>query len=171
MSCEYLVGLDELFDYKNQLLDDILTNKDIVRLLSDDETATDHPESLMYSQVFPFEYVPETIEHGQTFICCDVDIREVVNKTYLRPAIYVWIFTHKSKMRLKEGGVRVDKLASKISELINGSRKYGLGELDLYSVKRFTPVIDYQGRVLTFYATDFNRLSQNNQKVPSNRKH
>lgn len=163
-------GLDELFDYKNQLIDDLLTSKTVLRLLSDDCEENTRPEQLMYSQVFPYEYVPETVEHGQTFICCEVDIRDISNKTFLNPQIYVWVFTHKSKVRLPEGGVRVDKLSSQIVKIINGSRMYGLGELDLSSIKRFSPVTDYQGRVLTFAATDYNRLHPTGKKIPANRK-
>lgn len=170
MSCDYLVGLDELFDYKNHMMDDLLTNTDIVKLMSDDGKTEVAPETLMYTQVFPYEFVPDVTEHGQTFICCEVDIKEVLNKTYLVPALYIWVFTHKSKVRLPGGGVRTDKLSSIITSIINGSRMYGLGELNLQSAKRFSPITNYQGRILTFYAKDFNRLAPSDKKVPANRK-
>lgn len=162
--------LDEFFDYKNQLMNDLLTNQSIVRLLSDGEEIISNPEKLVYKQVFPFEYIPDTVEHGQTFICCDVDIQRSINKTFLSPSLFVWIFAHKSKLCLPEGGVRTDKLASEIAKAINGSRCYGLGELDLYSVKRFAPITDYQGKVLLFQAVDFNRFSPSGKPIPSNRK-
>lgn len=161
--------LDAFFNYKNQLMNDLLTNTSIVRLLSDTGTLTNNPGDLVYSQVFPYEYIPETVEHGQTFICCEVDIQKSINKTFLMPVLYVYVFTHKSKLRLPEGGVRVDKLAAEIATALNGSRYYGLGELDLFSVKKFTPIADYQGKVLTFYATDFNRPSPTNKPTPSKR--
>lgn len=162
--------LSEFYDYKNQLMEDLLTNDEIVRLLDDDFRPTDDPANLVYKQVFPMEYIPDTVEHGQTFICCDVDIQKSMNKTYLLPTLFVWVFSHKSKLRLPEGGVRTDKLCAEIAEAINGSRKYGLGELELYSAKRFAPMTDYQGKVLTFHAVDFNRLSPTGKPVPSNRK-
>lgn len=171
MSREALLGLDEFFDYKNQLVDDILTNESIVKLMSDDGEAVSAPESLMYTQVFPYEFVPNVTEHGQTFICCEVDIKEVINKTFLVPSLYIWVFTHKSKVRLPGGGIRIDKLTSEITKIINGSRMYGLGELNLQSAKRFSPITDYQGRTLTFYARDFNRLAPSDKKVPANRKY
>lgn len=162
--------LNEFFDYKNQLMEDLLTNPKIVRLLDDDFEPTGDPGSLVYKQVFPMEFVPDTVEHGQTFICCDVDVQRSLNKTYLLPTLYVWVFSHKSKLRLPEGGVRTDRLCAEIAETINGSRKYGLGELNLYSAKRFAPMTDYQGKVLTFQATDFNRLSPTGKPIPANRK-
>lgn len=162
--------LEEFFDYKNRVMEDLLTDPEVLRLLSDDFTPSAEPASLMYRQVFPFEYIPETVEHGQTFICCDVDIQRAISKTYLSPTLYVWVFTHKSKMRLPEGGVRTDKLASQVAHLLNGSRYYGLGELELSSVRRFAPLADFQGKAMTFVAVDFNRLSPTGKPVPSNRK-
>lgn len=162
--------LEEFFDYKNQLMGDLLTNESIVHLLCDEGKTTDDPQELVYTQVHPYEYIPDTTEHGHTFICCDVDIQRAMNKTFLLPVLYIWVFTHRSKIRLPEGGVRVDRLVSEIAKAINGSRNYGLGELDLYSVKRFAPITDYQGKIMTFQAKDFNRILPTGQPVPTNRK-
>ena len=162
--------LQEFFDYKNQLMEDLLTNKAIVQLLDDDATL-ETAGSLAYSNVFPCEYVPETVQDGKTFICFDVDMQRAVNKTYLLPTLYVWVFTHRSRLRLPNGGgVRTDKMCSEICKAINGSKKYGLGELNLYSVKRFAPMTDYQGKVMTFHAVDFNRVYDPHKPTPSNRK-
>lgn len=162
--------LDEFYDYKNQLMEDILTTEPIVKLLCEDSDYIMPAVDLAYKQVFPYEYIPETIEHGQTFICFDVDIQKAASQTYLLPVIYVWIFAHKSRLRLPEGGVRTDMLAAELAKKLNGSRMYGLGTLDFYSSKRFAPIADYQGKVLTFHAVDFNTPRPTGQRVPSNRK-
>jgi len=161
--------LDEFYDYKNRFMEDLLTNKEIVALINED-VDFDNAASLAYTQVFPHEYIPETVEAGKTLVCCDVDIQKTLDKTFLNATLYVWVFTHKSKLRLPGGGVRTDKLCSKIAEAINGSRLYGLGELDLYSIKRFAPMTDFQGKVMTFYARDFNRLHPSSKPIPANRK-
>ncbi len=165
-----IMQLDEFFDYKNQLMEDLLTNEKIINLVNEEACLSNAEELLSYSQVFPCEYVPNTVEQGKTFICFDVDIQKSLSKTYLSPTLFIWVFTHKSLLRLPEGGVRTDKLCSEISKAINGSKKYGLGELDLYSVKRFAPMTDYQGKCMTFYATDFNRQFDPKKSIPSNRK-
>lgn len=162
--------LSEFFDYKNKLMEDLLTNESIVKLI-DDTVELCNAKDLAYSSVFPYEYIPDTVETAKTFICFDVDVHESINKTFLLPTIYIWVFSHKSKLRLQEGGVQTDKLVSEIAKAINGSRFYGLGELELYSVKRFAPAMDYQGKVMTFHAKEFNRTSPNTRPIPSNRKH
>lgn len=161
--------LDEFFDYKNTLMEDLLTNPEIVSLINENVTVEDAAK-LAYRQVFPCEYVFETVEHADTHICFDVDIQKPFDKTFLLPTLYVWVFTHKSKLRLPEGGLRTDKLCSKIATILNGSRKYGLGELDLQSVKRYAPMTDFPGKVMTFYAKDWNKKHPTSMELPANRK-
>lgn len=162
--------LEEFYDYKNQLMKDLLSNEKIVKLIDESISINDAP-SLAYQNVFPCEYIPETVEHGKTFICFDVDVQKAPSKTFLSPVLYIWVFTHRSMLRLPNGGgVRTDKLCSEISKAINGSREYGLGELDLYSVKRFAPLTEYQGKCMTFQAVDFNRQFDPKRYTPSNRK-
>ena len=163
-------GLEEFFDYKNRLVGDLLTNREIVRLLANDLHPTRHPEDLVYKQVFPYEFVPDTVKDAATFVCCEVDIRKALSKTYMVPEVYIWTFTHKSLLRLPEGGARIDKLTSEIVKTINGSRMYGLGTLDLMSVRRYSPISSYQGRIITMETTEFNRLSPTGHPIPSNRK-
>lgn len=147
---------------------DLCCNQNIVTLITDDFESDVPNHTLPYSQIYPYEFIPETVNNGQTFICFDVDVAEVINKTFYVPVLYVWAFTHKSKMRLPDGGIRIDQLSSEIDKVLNGSRFYGLGELNLRSVGRFSPILDYQGRVLTYYAKDFNRSSS--KSPPSNRR-
>lgn len=163
--------LQEFFDYKNQLMGDLLSNEKIVALLNDfDDRQPATPEELAYTQCFPYEYLPETVEHGQTFICFDVDVQRARNKTYYEPTLYIWVFSHKSKLRLPEGGVRTDAICAEIANTIDGSRYYGLGELEFYAAKRFAPLNDYQGKMLTFNATDISKTHPTGKPIPANRK-
>lgn len=161
--------LSEFFDYKNRLMYDLLTDEEIVKLINEDYSLSDS-RKLVYSQVFPYEYIPETIEEGKTFICSDVEILKSQNSTFYLPAIHIWVFTHRSKLVLPEGGIRTDLLASKICERINGSHFYGMGELELYSVKRFSPMTDFNGHYMTFYTKDISRTYDPKRQIPNNRK-
>lgn len=161
--------LEELFDYKNKLAEDLLTTPSILELIND-TVPLENAHSLMYKQVFPLEYVPETVEHGSTFVCCDVDVLSLPGKTFYKPVLYVWVFAHKSNIRCKSGGVLTDRLCSEICSKINGSMEYGMGELEFDSVKRFAPMTDYQGKVMTFFGKDFNRVFNPKKSIPTNRK-
>lgn len=163
------MNLDEFYNYKNQLIEDIVTDTEIVKLVNPN-VDIEHATSLIYTQIFPFEYLPETADEGKTFICSDVDITKVLDSTYYVPSLYVWVFTHKSAMRLEEGGVRVDEICSKICSKVNGSRLYGSTPLEIFSSKRFAPITDYQGKLITFTTSDFNRQHNPYKIIPSKRK-
>lgn len=150
---------------------DICSNEKIVSLLTGEE----HPEvpdkSLPYTQVYPFQFIPETENKARTFVCFDVDIlyKRNTNKTFYYPVIYIWVMAHKSKMRTKKQGVLIDAITSEIDHMLNGSRLYGQGELELGPVERFIPTTDYLGREMVYYARDFNR-SPGQKPTPINRK-
>ena len=149
---------------------DLLKSERILNLLSENGEVINDAKSLVYNQIFPYAFIPETIDKGRTFICCDVDVQKALNKTFLIPQMYIWVFTHKSMLRLPSGGVRTDALCSEICSIINGSRQYGLGELNLTSVKSFSPITDYRGKAMTFTAKEYNRPAPSDKPVPSNRK-
>lgn len=162
--------LDELFHYKNRLMKDLVENPRIIKLLQDEANPQKKPEDFIYTQLFPFEFIPETVEHGKVIISFDVDVMKSDSKTYYDPVIYVWIVCHKSKMRLPEGGVRMDEIAIEIVKTLSGSRHYGLGELDFFSSRRFASTNDYTGKQLTFHAKDFNHLHAYAKEIPNNRR-
>lgn len=161
--------LRELFNYKNQLMKDLLTNEKIVKLI-DDTVPISEASKLAYKKVFPYEYLPDTAKNGDTFICFDVDVSTVYNKTFLAPVLYIWVFTHRSNLRLKQGGLLIDELCADICEILNGSRMYGMGEMDFASMRRFAPMTDFQGKCLTFNITEVNRYHTPLKPVPENRR-
>lgn len=161
--------LRDLFDYKNQLMQDLLTNEKIVKLI-DRDVSLEEASSLAYKKVFPYEYIPDTVNNGDTFVCFDVDVLDVINKTFLNPTLYVWVFTHRSNLRLPQGGLLIDEFCAELCEAINGSRMYGMGELEFSSMRRFAPMTDFQGKCLMFKAIEANRYHTPLKPVPENRK-
>lgn len=163
--------LDDLYDYKNQLMRDFCENEEIVRLVTKSSDAPVPNYDLPYRQIFPYEYIPETVDDAKSFICFDVDVTYVSNKTIYIPVIYVWVFTHTSNLRMPDGsGIRIDRLASAVDHVLNGSRIYGMGELELNTVSRFAPIQSYLGRVLAYTAKEWNRTAANRKATPRNRK-
>lgn len=156
------MNLEETFSYKNTLMEHICSNEHVVRLITKNDYAAIPNHDLAYTQVFPCEWVPDTIGDSKTYICFDVDIASVPNKTYYLPVMYVWVFTHKSNLRVPKemgGGLTVDRVSVEIDKMLNGNRFYGLGDLKLSALKRFTPITGWHGRVIVYATKDFNRPS------------
>ena len=161
--------LEEFYDYKNRLIKEIITDDDMVDLIDPNHTVDD-PFDMIYENINPYEFYPETIEKGRVYLCCDVDVFSTGDRPYYTLTLYIWVFAHKSLLKVPEGGVRTDKICAAIDRKINGSRYYGQGRLELNSSKRFAPMADYAGKMLTYRATDVNKLSMINNDTPANRK-
>lgn len=168
------MNLREIFSYKNKMSKLFSSDKEMVQLITDYEDVELPAKDLAYTHLFPYEFVPDTSDEARTFVCFDVDMEyvyEKTNKTFYYPIIYVWIVVHKSKLRLKEGGVRLDGIANRVDELLNGNRFFGIGTLELHTVERWRPNRDYLGRTLVYHTREWNRGGAGApiQKVPSNR--
>lgn len=163
--------LEELYDYKNRMMRDILSDEEIVNLITDDPYYRSNPEKLAYRQVFPYEHIPDTLEEAYNYVCFDVDVHKDFDKQLFSPVINVWIYCHKSLLRLPEGGVRFDVLASKITKAVIGSRWYGLTKIELDAVRRFALTTDYQGKEIIFTTNEIAYYNQHlRQAMPKNRK-
>ena len=57
--------LQDFFDYKNKLMEDLLTSQEVVSLLNE-KILMQNADELAYKQVFPYEYIPETVQEGKT---------------------------------------------------------------------------------------------------------
>ena len=161
--------LQEFYDYKDRLMMDLCSNEEIVKLLTGEEHPTVPNRDLPYTQIYPFQFIPETENNARTFICFDVDILKAPNKTFYNPVIYIWVLAHKSKMRTKGKGCLTDAITCEIDHMLNGNRNYGQGELELGPVDRFIPTTDYLGREMVYFTQDFNRKPGIKQ-IPMNRK-
>ena len=95
------LSFEVFFNYKNQFLNDILTDDEIVSLIDEDfDLENGDRKSLVYTKVFPLEYIPETVESANTYIMCDVDISKPFTSQYIEIVLYVWILCHKSLLLL-----------------------------------------------------------------------
>ena len=148
--------LDELSKYKIEIMKRLCLNAKIQSLILLPESQKGGKE-MMYKNIFPYSFVPDTVVNSSTFICFDLEIQRVENRTFKDINILFWIFTHQSLMRTNEG-IRTDLIASEVDKILNGNRDLGLGTVELKKVLRVNPAKDYHGRNLVYRSVDFNRV-------------
>lgn len=151
-------ALRDLTYYRKSIMKALCCDEDVVKLVSDDETAIPPNRDLMYENIFPYAYIPDTEKETDTFICFSVAIPRVENKTYKTMNIYFYIFTHQSLMRTSNG-LRTDLLAEAIDKMTNGALGLGLGRIKLDRVEDISPTTHYHGLAVQYTVTDFNRPS------------
>lgn len=151
------MNLKEVPHYRNEIMEYILKNQDITKILLSKCDSEMSPRELAYHYVYPYDYIVGKTSDAGVYICFDIRVPRVINRTFNDFQINIWIIAHERCMRTDEGLV-TDLLSSKIDELINGSRCFGLGEVELESWDYFTPAEDFHGRALMYRTVDFNRM-------------
>ena len=158
-----MANLEEFTEYKQTIMKAICTSPKIVELLkldSDKDEITG--KDMRYKRIFPYNYVPLTIENAQTFICFTVTAPNVRDNLIAELRLTVYVFTHQDLMRTDEG-MRTDLLVSEIDKLLNGSTKYGLGKVTLKACDVMqVPSRGYSGLYSVYAVKDFSTSICNN---------
>lgn len=151
-----MANLEEFTKYKQTLMQALCTSEgvvDLMKLDSDPDTITG--KDMRYSRIYPYNYVPLTIEKAQTFICFTVTAPNVKDNLIAELRLTVYVFTHQDLMRTNEG-IRTDLLVSEIDKLLNGSTKYGLGKVTLKCCDVMqVPCQGYSGLFSVYSVKDF----------------
>lgn len=153
-----MANLKELSAYKSRMMQAFCTSKELSPLLCVEGEDELTGKALMYSRVFPYAHVPNTIENAKSFVCFKVDAVSVKSAVIKVMQITIYCISHQSLLRLPDGkGLRTDEMASQVDKLMNGNTEFGLGTVELISSKEFNPITNYCGRESVYRVTDFNR--------------
>ena len=152
--------LEEITDYRAEIMKVLCSDREIVELLTDKKDRNIPDRNLMYTQIFPYAYTPETTQKATTYICFRLTVPRVDNKTYKNISITFYIFTHQSLVRTTDG-LRFDLIGEAIDGLFNGKRGLGLGRVELNGMDDISPTKDYHGISLEYVVSEFNRPTIN----------
>lgn len=153
-----MANLKELSAYKSRMMQAFCTSKELSPLLCVEGEDELSGKALMYSRVFPYAHVPNTVENAKSFVCFKVDAISVKSAVIKVMQITIYCISHQSLLRLPDGkGLRTDEMASQVDKLMNGNTEFGLGTVELISSKEFNPITNYCGRESVYRVTDFNR--------------
>lgn len=118
-------------DWKNKAIELVIGQDEIMELLDMDEVEADDP---MYTRIFPYNHIPQTIEETKVYITFTVNIPKITfNKIWAYPRLTVRVIAHQERMKLNMAGVsatRIDYLAKLIVNLLT-KNDFGYGKLHL----------------------------------------
>lgn len=169
------MNLVELGRYKRKILNLFLNSDDIVDLMLPIKNPSygvdaqllgysDQNGNVIFEgQLFPYFYTDGTNQKARTFVLIDTEVADIArNGLFKTVYMYIYEFTHTSLVRLSnaeqakfykkgyEGVCRTDVLAMAIDDVLNKNNGFGIGDVELKTVKLYKPVQDYYGRVLTY---------------------
>ena len=126
----------------------LFNNKDIVSEI--DNQKISEPSDSIGKNIFPFLYVPDETTEAMTYICFEMFTIRNLGSTMLRDELHFYIFSHQDHMLDKYSYTRVDVLQSLIAKQLNGSGKFGIGDLELQRSTAFDVDLHHRGKELIF---------------------
>lgn len=158
--------LEEIPEYKTDLLQAFLNNEKIVTYIGNNDKEIQDPVDLIGVNVFPFPYVPDTETEVKTYICMDIYVPRVKDMIFKDVQIVLNIFSHK-EMGTYKGKSRVDLINIEVDKILNGSYDFGIDKVDLVSVMPYVPNSKFSGKQIIYNVPNFNqrRCKHNEHKV------
>ena len=146
--------------YKNKLMLSIATSPELIELVNKDYVDSGEcvdSDELIYKQLFPYYYIPETQTEALSYITMKVNGLGVKGKIYNKAEVYICVISHQDCMYVKGGGgTRIDLMGEIIEELFNGRDDFGFGEMELKSNIETSVNTSHRCRELRFLVEDFN---------------
>lgn len=150
-------------DYKRKLMSSIVTSPALISLIDDSYVvngecvnADDEENGLIYKQIFPYYYTPQTQSPELSYIMMKVDGLGVTDNIYTSAEIYICAAAHQNIMRVNDSiDTRIDLMSEVIEELFNGREDFGFGKMKLASSTETDINSVIKGRVLKFVVEDF----------------
>lgn len=156
--------LDEIIDYKKKVIDALGSSQTVVGLLLNNPTidmSSDEAYSVFQNNLFDYNYINETPQQATALIMVEVEVPRVTSSTIKDMTLYLQIVVNKSYMELPKPafkgirGNRRDNLTRQIDLLLNDSRGFGIGRLQLQSVLVANVADGYTSHMLTYTIPDF----------------
>ena len=152
----------EIITYKQSAMTTVASVENIVKAINAKYPIGDNmdPGDLFYTHIFPYAYIPETIETAGCYITFEVSMPSVSTANYFFKDVLITItvICHQDVMQMTEneplgvtGATRADYISVELDKLFNKSTKL-IGQYELELVSNIEGAIDpvHRCRVMRF---------------------
>lgn len=150
----------EIEDYKLKIAHDLLSDNEIVSCIEEviPEEKKAELDGLMYSYIFPYVFIPQTLQDVGCYICFELYVPKVSTVNYFfKDVIFEFtVICHQDVMRTSGGYIRTDHIAHLIEKIFNQNDQYTFKKLDLVSSVPGHVTQTHRCRTVRFVAEDLN---------------
>lgn len=160
-------NLNEISAMKLHIMNHLMMNADIMKIVEDRADIVLPNTSMRYTQIVPWKKKMSTQMEAQSVVAFEINLGEAVNPAVRDYILYVWVMVHDSlmvfddavgkRLQMPDRGTRLDILADKVDYLLNGDEQLGFGELKAYGSSIVDVSEYYHGRMLTYKIHGWNR--------------
>lgn len=147
---------DNIREFKKTTIAKLVESDELITAMGNKDV--EENDEAIYKYIFPYFYIPYTIESAKSYICMKVNMTGASSKNDLfgHFSVIVWVISHQDIMRMDgvDGSTRVDYMSSIVEKLLNGSDAFGTQKLQLVTNTEDSLDMKHRCRVLTFKTMD-----------------
>lgn len=145
---------------KNEAVAKLVASDEVIKAMGNDDI--EEYDEAMYKYIFPYLYIPYTIEGSHSYICMKVIMtgRQSVNDLFGNYSVIIWVIVNQSLMQMDGvgGATRLDHLADMVETIFAGSEAFGTKRLQLVSNTEDDLDTRHRARKLTFTTTNISDM-------------
>lgn len=145
---------------KNEAVAKLVASDKVIKAMGNDDI--EENDEAMYKYIFPYLYIPYTIEGSHSYICMKVIMtgRQSVNDLFGNYSVIIWVIVNQSLMQMDGvgGATRLDHLADMVETIFAGSEAFGTKRLQLVSNTEDDLDTRHRARKLTFTTTNISDM-------------
>lgn len=153
--------VDELINSCILIINKLASSKEVTGLILNNQNidmASEDAEKV-YDHLYDYDYVDDTIQEACTVVTVCADMARASSPTMKHIKIYIHITCSKDIMRLKGfrgvKGNRAMNIVRQIDLLLNGSREFGIGRLQLEQITNSVTTKPFASVLMTYSIEDF----------------
>lgn len=145
---------------KNEAVAKLVASDEVIKAMGNDDI--EENDEAIYKYIFPYFYIPYTIEGSHSYICVKVIMtgRQSVNDLFGNYSVIIWVIVNQSLMQMDGvgGATRLDHLADIVETIFAGSEAFGTKRLQIIGNTEDDLDTRHRARKLTFTTTNISDM-------------
>ena len=152
---------DEFITYKYEIIKKLINSQEIIDLLTNQVGYDlDGADDLLDKQIMSYRFVPEVENQTNNYLTLSTKVTSIKNNTIMELQTSIYIIVPYALIKLpssfKRKGNRIDNLVFEINKLLNDTRTFGIGKIEMLPNAPFSPAEKHDGFEVRFKTIDFN---------------
>jgi len=151
----------EISEYKNTILTKLIQNDNIVKAVGNvnsnflDTASISNPRELLFENIYPFLYVPDTETEQKCYITMKFKFQRDSN-VYKLGKVCFYVFAHQDILKTDYPWLRTDYIINQIDDTFNETRDLGIGEVQFGSMEDMKFSNTHSGSYVEYVNLSFN---------------
>ena len=156
-----LTHLDEMVDYKYEILSKIMNDQIVMDLMTDTHDVdlnSEEADDVRDDRFHDYLFIDETMDEARADVMVESAVVDFESSTMKTIEIYIQVVVTRSYQKIGFSGIkgnRLDNLCRYIDLVLRGSRDFGIGELQLQDCMLNTVPDDFISKMLVYEIQDY----------------